>query len=79
VTEIKHADSRSGTPSQTSKGEPKQDFVDPLSGGGDPLGADGPLSLAFEGADPLSRFAAEAQPLSTQSRSSSDKVGTENS
>ena len=71
VTEIKHLDSR-GTPARGSKAVPKKDYVDPLSSG-DPLGADGAISLAFEGADPLSRFAAEVEPT-TKARSGSEKV-----
>ncbi|KAK7112793.1 hypothetical protein V1264_012185 [Littorina saxatilis] len=70
VTEIKQVDSR-GTPARETKPAPKREFVDPLSSG-DPLGADGAISLAFEGADPLSRFAAEAEPLG-RARSSSEK------
>ena len=71
VTEIKQVESR-GTPARGNKPAAKKDFVDPLSSG-DPLGADGAVSLAFEGADPLSRFAAEAEPAA-RARSSSEKV-----
>lgn len=71
VTEIKPVESR-GTPARGNKPAAKKDFVDPLSSG-DPLGADGTISLAFEGVDPLSRFAAEAEPAA-RARSSSEKV-----
>ena len=68
VTEVKQV----GTPVQGSKLTPKQNFIDPLSST-DPLGADGSVSLAFEGPDPLSRFAAEAEPV-VKTKTSFDKV-----
>ncbi|XP_076459289.1 VPS35 endosomal protein-sorting factor-like [Babylonia areolata] len=69
VTEIKHTETK-GTPAHGPKTVTQQDFVDPLSS--DPLAADGAISLAFEGVDPLSRFAAEAEPVN-KARSDSEK------
>ncbi|KAL8591014.1 hypothetical protein ACOMHN_021779 [Nucella lapillus] len=78
VTEIKQAESKGtpahGTKSSSASSTPKHDFTDPLSSR-DPLGADGAFSLAFEGADPLSRFAAEAEPAG-RTRSGSEKGKT---
>lgn len=72
VTEIRSTDAK-GTPARGSKAVATDDFVDPLSGGLDPLSADGGVSLAFEGADPLSRLAAEAETV-VKPRSNSSKV-----